>query len=254
MTDQPGISPSGEPNSFEGCLARVNPSKAALENLAAQADDSPIIMLNLLRFRPRGDGSIYSLYGREAAPEVKKVGSFVGFFGATINDLDPALGFDNSWDGVVLPVYQRRKSFLDLQKSERYQLAIPYRSAGTSRRTLYVLSDDRPLLPAATSISAMFTDRSGLTVEDSGVYSIELLRFSDEDERLAAQTRLNSEPQSEAVLSVRAEVPVLSEHYWNHCLVRRFPSRSALESFYQRAQVSATVYLRIACQSVALPQ
>jgi len=183
MTDQAGISPGGEPTSFEGCMARVNPSKAALENLAAQVDDSPIIMLNLLRFRPQGDSSIYNLYGREAAPEVKKVGSFVGFFGATINDLDPALCFDDSWDGVVLPVYRRRKSFLDLQKSERYQLAIPYRSAGTSRRTLYALSDDRPLLPAATSISSMFTEHSGLAVKDSEIFSIELLRFSNEDDQ-----------------------------------------------------------------------
>ena len=94
-----------------------------------------------------------------------------------------------------------------------------------------------------------------LAVEDNEVYSIELLRFShEEDERLEIRTRLSSEAQSEAVLSVRAEVPVLSENYWDHCLIRRFASRSALEIFYQQAQVNSTIHLRLACQSMALPQ
>jgi hypothetical protein len=254
MTATPGISPAGEPVSFEGCLQRVNPSKAALENLAAQPDDTPIIMLNLLRFRPRGDSSIYKLYAREAAPEVKKVGSFVGFFGAMINDLDPELGFDNSWDGVVLPVYQRRKSFLDLQRSERYQLAIPYRSAGTSRRTLYVLSDDKPLLPAITDIQTMFTSGSGFAIKEEEMLSIELLRFKNEQDQLEMLTGLQMNATAEVLLSVRTEVPVLSESLWDHCLVRKFPSRSALQSFYQDAPTSSTARLRVACQSVALPQ
>ena len=58
MSERPGIAPHGEPTDFEGCLARVNPSKASLRQLADQPDDSPVIMLNLLRFRPRGDGTI----------------------------------------------------------------------------------------------------------------------------------------------------------------------------------------------------
>jgi hypothetical protein len=250
MTDQPGIAPAGEPKSFEGCLARVNPSKAALQNLAAQPDTTPIIMLNLLRFRPRGDSSIYNMYGREAAPEVKKVGSFVGFFGAAINDLDTELGFDNSWDGVVLPVYQRRHSFLDLQRSERYQLAIPYRSAGTSRRTLYVLSDDKPLLPATSDIGAMLQSRSGLAVNEEDVYSIELLSSENQAEYLQTLAALHDESASEVVLSLRTEVPVLSEQMWQHCLVTKFPSRTALESFYRQLPTSG---LRVACYSVPLP-
>lgn len=250
MPDQAGISPSGEPTSFEGCLQRVNPSKAALQNLAAQVDDSPIIMLNLLRFRPRGDSSIYKLYGREAAPEVKKLGSFVGFFGAVLTDLDPQLGFDGSWDGVVLPVYLRRRSFLDLQKSERYQLAIPYRSAGTSRRTLYVLSDDTPLLPATNSIDSIFKSGSGLTTNDDDIYSIELLKLKGDQVQIKARTNLNNATQAEVVLSLRAEVPVLSEHYWDHCLVTKFLSRQALESFYRQTPADG---LRVACYSTPLP-
>ena len=82
--------------------------------------------LRTLEFRainPKGrvpaiiDRAIYRLYGREAAPEVEKVGSFVGYFGAVISDLDPSLGFDASWNAVVMPVYHRRRACLDLQRS-----------------------------------------------------------------------------------------------------------------------------------------
>jgi predicted DNA-binding transcriptional regulator AlpA len=141
VSEQAGIAPTGEPTDFEVCLARVNPSKASLQQPAKQADDTPVIMLNLLRFRPRGDATIYSMYDRETAPEVEKVGSFIGHYGAVITDLDPALGFDARYDAVVMPVSHRRSSYLALQRSSIYQLIIPYRSAGTSRRTLYVLSD-----------------------------------------------------------------------------------------------------------------
>lgn len=250
MIEHPGIAPAGEPTSFEGCLQRVNPSKTALDNLASRPDTTPIIMLNMLRFRPRGDNSIYNLYGREAAPEVEKVGSFIGFFGATIDDLDPNLGFDPSWDGVVLPVYQRRRSFLELQRSEPYQLAIPYRSAGTSRRTLYVLSDDKPLLPATTSVKTMFESGAGLAVEDEDVYSIELLKLDGKEDQDWARADRNRDASSEVVLSLRAEVPIVSERLWDHCLVTRFKSRESLEEFYLDVPAGS---LRIACYSVPLP-
>jgi len=254
MTEKPGIAPGGEPTSFEECLQRVNPSQASLENLALQTDSTPIIMLNLLRYRPRGDSHIYSLYGREAAPEIKKVGSFVSFFGTNINDLDPTLGFDNSWDGVVLPVYQRRRSFLDLQKSSRYQLAIPYRSAGTSRRTLYALSDCNPASDiASTNINTLSKTRSGLSFSEDEICSIELLKFDPDSSSPSIQPYNGSESRSEIILSVRAEVPILSEQYWDHCIIRKFRSRSDLEDFYRQLPSSFASSLRIACRSILLP-
>ena len=96
MSEQPGIAPAGEPEDFDGCLARVNPGRASLQNLSLKADDSPVVMFNLLRFRPRGDAAIYTLYGRQAAPEIKKVGSFIAYYGTVITDFNQDLGFDTS--------------------------------------------------------------------------------------------------------------------------------------------------------------
>jgi uncharacterized protein (DUF1330 family) len=241
MSEQPGIAPAGEPTDFEGCLARVNPSKASLAQLAAQADDTPVIMLNLLRFRPRGDATIYSLYGKEAAPEVAKVGSFVGYYGAVITDLDPALGFDDSYDAVVMPVYHRRDSYLSLQRSSIYQLVIPYRSAGTSRRTLYVLRDGEWVFPSSHNIAEMDASRQPLPTSAGDVYVIDVVSFKGDQGRERFCTWADSVyPLLQAVgatplLSVQPEVPVLSEQYWDHCILTHFPSLEAAIGLYSSA-------------------
>lgn len=238
MSERPGIAPSGEPTDFESCLVRVNPSKASLQQLSAQADDTPVIMLNLLRFRPRGDATIYSMYGKEAAPEVEKVGSFIGYYGAVITDLDPALGFDASYDAVVMPVYHRRGSYLALQKSSVYQLVIPYRSAGTSRRTLYVLSDGEKYFEDTHSIAEMDANRTPLPTKAGDVYVIDTVRLKGEQgqDRFAAWTGtvapLLQDAGATALLSLRAEIPVLSEEHWDHCVLMHFPSLEAVTALY----------------------
>jgi uncharacterized protein (DUF1330 family) len=268
MSEHPGIAPAGEPITFEDCLQRVNPSAAALENLALQPDATPFVMLNLLRFRPRGDASIYSLYGREAAPEVAKTGSFVGYFGSVLHDLDASFGFDTGWDGLVLPVYRRRASFLQLQQSSRYQLAIPYRSAGTQRRTLYVLSDGDSFCDGAGSIALMDESRTGLPAEEDRITVLELLRFSSPPARddygslQASVNKLLETVGAEVILSVETEIPVLSESIWDHCLITQFPNRDALAEFYisadwqefsTRRTELLTDRLSVAAQSKGLP-
>ena len=252
MSDQPGIAPSGEPVDFEGCLARVNPSKSSLRQLAQQPDQTPIIMLNLLRFRPRGDSAIYALYAREAAPEVEKVESFIGYYGAVITDLDPALGFDRSYDAVVMPVYHRRDSYLTLQRSSIYQLVIPYRSAGTSRRTLYVLRDadtNENVVDGAQNIAVMDTNRQPLPVAAGDLTIIDAVRYAGRQGRHDFQRwsddtgPLLAAVGATRLLCLQAEVPVLSEEYWDHCTVIHFPSREAVITLYQSAawqQLKAT--------------
>ncbi len=234
----PGISPSGEPTTFQGCLERVNPSAGSLKNLAEQEDKGPFMMLNFLRFRPRGDSTIYSLYGKEAAPEVKKVGSFVGYYGKVLTDLPLSFGFDNSWDGVVIPVYHRRRSYLDLQRSSAYQLAIPYRSAGTSRRMLYPLADCPNQFSEAATIAELDVNRQPLAIGNGEVAVVELLRHcasgekKDFEQYINTLERLLRSVSASIVLSLATEEPVLSEELWGHCLLMRFPSVAALNRLY----------------------
>ncbi len=236
----PGLSPAGEASSFSGCLLRVNPTMESLQQLSEQVDETPILMLNFLRFRPRGDTSIYSLYGKEAAPEVKKVGSFIGYYGKVVDDLPVEFGFDTSWDGIVIPVYHRRNSYLTMQNSPKYQLAIPYRTAGTSRRLLYPLVDtlEGQLFKETANISDFDKQRTGINIQSGEIYIAELLRFnSDTEEQVLAELycRINSlltNVGAKAVLSVNTEQPVLSEDTWQHFVLICFPSKDALIKLY----------------------
>lgn len=234
----PGIAPGGEPATFQECLTRVNPSEASLEQLSRLADDSPIIMLNMLRFRPRGDSTIYSMYGREAAPEVEKVGSFVAYFGTVITSLDPTLGFDTSWDALVMPVYHRRASYLELQNSSAYQLAIPYRTAGTSRRTLYVLGDKPEVDDTLCTVAQLHASRKPLPAGPEDVYVVDIMRCSgtigqqrlrDWEHRVRP---LQLEAGATPTLSLTPETPVLSEEFWEHCALTRFPTLQAVQDLY----------------------
>jgi uncharacterized protein (DUF1330 family) len=268
MSEPPGIAPPGEPTDFKGCLARVNPGEASLRQLAGQVDETPVIMLNLLRFRPRGDATIYTLYGKEAAPEVMKVGSFIGYYGAVITDIEPALGFDTACDAVVMPVYHRRASYLDLQRSSAYQLAIPYRCAGTSRRTLYVMSDGEKIYSDTTTVAQLDGRRTPLPTAAGEVYVIDLVRFAGASGREQFSAWAGSvKPLLQAagatpVLSLAAEVPVLSEERWDHCVLTRFESLQAVTRLYasadwRRAQSDRQQALEnaitVATQGIPLP-
>jgi len=101
--------------------ASVGPERLNQEGFAAFAaragDGSPVVMLNLLRFKPDGGRERYGEYGAAVAPLLEKVGARVIFGG------DPAtvlLG-ERSWDLVLLVEYPTRQAFLDMIASEEYQ-------------------------------------------------------------------------------------------------------------------------------------
>jgi uncharacterized protein (DUF1330 family) len=193
-----------------------------------------MIMLNLLRFKPRGDAGIYGLYSNVAAGEIKKTGSHVAYFGPVMGDLDPDLGFDASWDAMALPVYRRRGAFLQMQKSETYQAAVPYRVAGTTARLLYALSDLDASTATAT-IAKLHESQAPLTVSAGEVVVLTLLPPTDEadiDAYLAAAAPLVRNAGGEILLALKAEVPIVSELYWAHATVTRIPTRDALTTLY----------------------
>ncbi len=64
-------------------------------------EDAPVVMLNLLAFKPDGGRKRYEEYGEAVAPSLAKVGGRIVFTGAPA----PALLGEDSWDLVVLVEY-----------------------------------------------------------------------------------------------------------------------------------------------------
>jgi uncharacterized protein (DUF1330 family) len=125
--------------------ASLTPTAEQLAALAGAADDTPVVMLNLLRYRERaGDGSdrtgreAYLDYGALVAPMVlDRGGSFVYQGDAHQTVIGPA---GEAWDEVVLVQYPSRAAFLDMITSEAYLAAHVHREAGLADSRLVALS------------------------------------------------------------------------------------------------------------------
>lgn len=89
----------------------------ALKLFAGRASEGPVVMLNLLRFRPDGGRERYEEYGAAVAPLLQGVGGDVVFAGAPA----AAMIGDASWDLVALARYPTRQAFLDMISSPAYQ-------------------------------------------------------------------------------------------------------------------------------------
>jgi uncharacterized protein (DUF1330 family) len=101
------VSADAEPLSQEGFAA-----------FAARADDGkPLVMLNLLAFKPEGGRKRYEEYGAAVAPLLEEAGGRIAFLGEPA----PALLGEGSWDLVVLVEYPTRQAFLDMIGSAGYR-------------------------------------------------------------------------------------------------------------------------------------
>ena len=96
--------------------------------LAALADDEPVVMLNLMRFRERsldGNGSGWDAYLRYSALTIKLIKAQGGTIIWTGNAEVVALGVPDQhrWDYVALVRYPSRAAFLAMMASPEYARA-----------------------------------------------------------------------------------------------------------------------------------
>lgn len=97
----------------------VDPTGRDLKNFLAEDDGGPVVMLNLLRFKPGGRES-YDQYSQAVSTTfLPRVGGEVLYAG----DGDSALVADvgQSWDAVVLVRYPSRAAFSQMVADPQYQ-------------------------------------------------------------------------------------------------------------------------------------
>jgi uncharacterized protein (DUF1330 family) len=235
----PGIVSKDEPKTYVEAVGKINATPAFFDALAKQPDKGPTINLNFLRYRPRGDSKRYDLYGAVAGKEIVGVGGDIILHAEAITNVEKIFEISDEWDGVAYAMYPRRAAYLQLQRDVDYQMAIPDRVAGTYERMLYVLSDGDAIYDATGSIENFHKTNTRLTFEDGNVVVSEFLRFKKPDGRKAYEkfaegfAPMLKEAGGEVVLSVRAEMPIVSEEYWDHFVSFRFPSLEAMQDLYR---------------------
>jgi uncharacterized protein (DUF1330 family) len=111
----------------------VDPTGADLKRFLAEDTGGPVVMLNLLRFKPDGRGG-YDEYARRIQPFLEDVGATVLYGG----DCSTALVAPDSheWDAVLVVRYPSRQSFSAMVADPEYQKITGLRTEALSDAVL----------------------------------------------------------------------------------------------------------------------
>lgn len=129
----------------------IEPSRHQIEELASSTATGPVVMINLLRFRPDGGDAAYAHYGEGALPCLARVGARVLWQGRP----DSVVIGDEAdrWDAVVLVMYPSRQAFLSMISSPEYQ-AIAGRRAEALSDSRLIASTALPVPEISHQVSA----------------------------------------------------------------------------------------------------
>jgi uncharacterized protein (DUF1330 family) len=139
-------------------MSQIHPRPEILQAFFEEADDGPIVMINLLRLRARArypqgleveacsGEEAYRRYGEVAARKVAEVGGRPVWVGAVERVMIGAEG--EVWDQAILVRYPSRAAFRRMLEDPEYQACVVHRSAA--------LEDSR--LIATATVMGDFTD------------------------------------------------------------------------------------------------
>jgi uncharacterized protein (DUF1330 family) len=115
----------------------ITPNLDQFQALAASPDDGPVVMLNLLKFKPGSEES-YLRYGDAARAMIEERGGRLVWSGRAEQVLigDPAA----DWDAVLLVEYPSRAAFIEMVSSPAYIEAHADREAGLERTIVVACS------------------------------------------------------------------------------------------------------------------
>src|SRR3954453_14750587 len=111
----------------------VDTNGADLKRFLAEDDDRPVVMLNLLRFKPDGRPS-YEAYAERIRPFLEQVGAEIVYLG----DCGTVVVAPQShaWDAVLLVRYPSRRAFSDMVRNPDYQAITHLRTEALSDAVL----------------------------------------------------------------------------------------------------------------------
>ena len=116
----------------------VDPTPEQVKRLVEEDAGGPVVMLNLLRYKPEGGRESYEQYGARALPFLQEAGAEILFAGEAAS---PLIGDDESdWDSVILVRYPSVQAFLDMVTSEGYQAITHLRTEGLEKAELHPLA------------------------------------------------------------------------------------------------------------------
>ena len=105
-----------------------------VEVMRRRASDGPLVMLNLLKFKPGGEQRYLEQYASVALPMIERLGGrilYAGRLAERAHDDDAP-----EWDVLILVEYPNRQAFIDMVNDPAYRSAHVHRSAAVERALL----------------------------------------------------------------------------------------------------------------------
>ena len=115
----------------EAAESEIN--EEAFAALAEAGAEGPVVMLNLLEFKPDGGFESYMKYAEAVAPLLAKAGGKINYSGM---GAELVIGSED-WDMIALVEYPTRQAFLDMVTSEEYQAIVHFREEALVRSVLH---------------------------------------------------------------------------------------------------------------------
>ncbi|MFD9864830.1 DUF1330 domain-containing protein [Streptomyces alboflavus] len=116
----------------------VDPTGASLKQFVQDRPDTPVTMLNLLRFREGGEQG-YAAYLRHFRPHAERVGARILYYG--LGDRAVVGEAGQSWDAVLLVAYPSRRAFSQMVRDEEYQRGTHLRTESLTEAVLQPTDD-----------------------------------------------------------------------------------------------------------------
>lgn len=127
-------------------MSSIEPNQsqvAALMATAASTSD-PVVMINLLQFRPGDGAASYQRYAQAVQPHLDAVGASVLYAGdasqVAAGDIDKSW-----WDAIVVVRYPSRTAFLTMATSQDYQEQAHVHRAAALESTHLIATDPWPM-------------------------------------------------------------------------------------------------------------
>jgi uncharacterized protein (DUF1330 family) len=123
----------------------IGPTKEQIQALVDSPLDTPVVMLNLLKFAERASGEAesgresYARYGERMRSMLEETGARVLFQGRA--DSIVIGGDADDWDAVILVEYPSRQAFLEMTSSTKYREVSKDRSAGLADSRLIAMTE-----------------------------------------------------------------------------------------------------------------
>jgi uncharacterized protein (DUF1330 family) len=115
-------------------MAFIMPNQEQFKALMSQSYKGPIVMVNLLKFKPHGGAESYrKYYEATKALMAEKAISRAVYRG---NGLMPVIG-DEEWDEIALYEYPSIEAFIEMNRNKDYQAVVPYRTEALLDSRLY---------------------------------------------------------------------------------------------------------------------